>query len=123
VAYEGDLHVIPGLVASADLSADQFKIVKLDSNGKVALCTTLGGDHDGVLQNKPAAADRAASVGHLGVSKVLLGATVNAGANVSCRADSTGGPAASTHIVLGKAMEAGVAGDIVSVLLTKWVNP
>jgi hypothetical protein len=68
--------------AAADLSTKQYYGVKIDSSGKAA----LAGEGDiaiGILQNAPAALGRAASIAYGGVSKVVGGATVAAGARFS----------------------------------------
>ena len=71
--------------ASADLSADQYKAVQIDVNGRIALeAAALA--IAGVLQNNPDALGQAASVKHAGVTKAVLGATVAAGAEVEVNA-------------------------------------
>ena len=87
MAYESALCNIAGLTASGDLSADQFKFMKITAAG-VALNTTNGGFCDGVLQDKPEAADRAACVASSGVSKVKAGAAFAKGARLM--SDATG---------------------------------
>jgi hypothetical protein len=87
MAYEGKLETIPGLTAAGDLSADQFKFVTIGASG-VARNVTNGGYVDGVLQDKPAAAGRAATVANGGVSKTVAGAAVAKGAKVM--SDATG---------------------------------
>jgi len=64
--------------AAADLSAAKYYFVKVNSSGQVALC--LDGERpDGILQNKPAAAGRAAAVQITGESFIECGAAVTAG--------------------------------------------
>jgi hypothetical protein len=73
--------------ASGDLSTKQYLGVKIDTSGNVA----VAGEGDiavGILQNAPAATGRACTVATGGVSKVVGGATVAAGARFSF--DSTG---------------------------------
>lgn len=83
MTYFGNLNCIPGLKANADLSSYQFRFVKFTS-GKVTYCSTTGEQAIGVLQDKPAAADRAAAVaGYNGTTtKVEAGAAISAGADV-----------------------------------------
>lgn len=86
MAYE-----IPGftvtLEASADLSAAQHKFVKLDSNGQVAVCAAVTDKPIGVLQDKPAAIGRAATVMVMGISKVQGDANLAKGDQVGTSAD------------------------------------
>jgi hypothetical protein len=126
--------------ASADLSADQHKFVDLDANGKARLATAAGQKVLGVLQNDPAAADRAALIGYGGVTKVIAGAAIAVNAYVSTDAagkaratvavasgtghtktDDAGvaqDPLIGAHVV-GIALEAAAAdGDVIKVLLT-----
>ena len=77
MAFENPLYCPPGLVAGADLSAQQFRFVKLNGTGlQVVVCNAAGESAFGVLQDNPDAVGKAASVATLGVSKVLAGATV-----------------------------------------------
>ena len=85
MAYEGNLQIVPGLVAGADLSSDQFKFAVI-SAGDVIVNTVLGGPIDGVLQDKPDTAGKAVSLANLGVSKVLAGAPISKGARVESNA-------------------------------------
>jgi hypothetical protein len=73
MAYEADLKSIPGLVAGADLSSDQFKFVRITPSGAI-LNAVNGGPVAGVLQGKPAALGRDAQVAYAGVTKVKSGA-------------------------------------------------
>ena len=72
MAYE-----VPGTMltfqAAADLSAQQFRFVKLDANGQVAAISAVTDIPIGVLQDKPAAQGRACNVMLDGVSKVVGG--------------------------------------------------
>lgn len=86
MAYEGSLQSIPGQVAGADLSSDQFKFVRVAPAG-VILNTVNGGKVSGILQGKPTAG-QAAQVGFDGVSKVLAGAAFVAG--VELMSDANG---------------------------------
>lgn len=132
-AFEAPLFCVPGLNASADLSASQFRAVTVNSSSQVALAGTQGTVVVGILQNKPTAAGQAAQVMALGVSKVVAGATVAAGALVEC--DSTGraitavkstvntGDAGSASdpviggAAFGLAITGGAVGELISVLL------
>lgn len=75
MAYE-----IPGqqvsFQAAADLSAQQFRFVKLDANGQIAAITAVTDIPIGVLQDKPGAAGRAGCVMLNGISKIVGGANL-----------------------------------------------
>lgn len=80
MAYEGQCITLPGLTAAADLSTKQFYFVKKNTtDNQVALCSVDGEVVLGVLQNKPAAAGRAATVVVHGVTKVVASETLTAG--------------------------------------------
>jgi len=84
MAVELPLFKIPGLVASADLSAAQFKFVSLDASGDVQLATD-GDVVIGVLQNKPDAAGEPCEIVVAGLTKVKIGGTgFDAGDAVMC---------------------------------------
>ena len=67
-------------IAAADLTASQFLLMNIDSAGKAALAG-LAGRAVGVLQNNPDIA-QAATLGIAGVTKVVAGAAVAAGADL-----------------------------------------
>jgi len=94
MAYEGNLSTIPGLVAAGDLSSDQYKFVKMTASD-VAKNTTAGAAVDGVLQNAPAAAGRAATVADGGVTKLYAGDTIAKGNLIMSDANGKGIPAAA----------------------------
>lgn len=114
-----NLHSFP---ANADLSASQYCFVTLNSSGNVAV-TGASGDAIGVLQNKPAAAGRAAAVAIGGRTKMLLGGTVAKGAQVV--SDSTGRAvtAISGELILGICVEGGTVGLIGSIIFDRASNP
>lgn len=124
MAYEGNLDCIPGIVASADLSAAQFRFMTISATG-AALNTGSGAICDGVLQNKPDALGKAASVASRGVSKVEAGAVVAAGALVMSNTTGKAITATTGLTVLGRALEAAAAdGDLIAVSLdTSGVAP
>ncbi|HEY6965895.1 MAG TPA: hypothetical protein VI229_00375 [Burkholderiales bacterium] len=125
--------LVLSLIASGDLSTKQFKGVKIDTNGEVAVAG-LGEMCIGVLQNKPDARGREASVAVFGVSKMVVGtAGVTRGLPVGVDANGdaingekgqvdTDGNAQSNLALLGSnmigiALETGVDNDIVPVAL------
>lgn len=85
MAYE-----IPGfsitLVAGADLSAAQFKFVKLNSSGQAIVCAAVTDIPVGILQNKPTSG-REATIMVSGVSKVQGDADLTKGDQVGTSAD------------------------------------
>lgn len=102
--------------ASADLSASQFRFLQVNSSGQAALAGATG-IAVGVLQNKPPAAGRPATMGYTGVSKVIAGGTVAAGARVTSDANSAAITATTGDSVAGLALTGGVSGDLISVLI------
>ena len=113
-AYEANLET-RSLPAAADLSTKQYYAVLVNSSGQVALCGD-DGEFYGVLQDKPAAAGRAACVAVRGVSRVVLGGTVAQGALVNV--DSAGKivtVATGDRHAVGVCLVGGGAGDIGSI--------
>ncbi len=80
MALEAASFAIPALDADADLSSNQFQIVKMSATDKrVSLASVDGEVFLGVLQNKPNAAGKSATVVGLGVTKVIAGEALVAG--------------------------------------------
>lgn len=73
--------------ASADLSSYQYYFVEITADNTVGVVNALTDKPAGVLQNKPAAAGRAAVVRVLGVSKVSSDAALTYGATIGPSAD------------------------------------
>lgn len=114
MAHEEKVDVI-SLPAGGDLSANQFKFVKVNSSGQVVAC----GDGEaavGVLQNDPRAAGRDAAVAIAGVVKTKAEGTIAAGAAVASDADGGAVVAATGDVILGTAITGGASGDVISVL-------
>lgn len=115
MAFEQALQSITGLV-SADMTSKQFYIVK-GSTTSVTLCTA-GVQPLGVIQDTPAASGRPGKIGISGISKVVAGAAITAGAYVSSDSAGKAVTAASADFALGIARTAAAAdGDVISVLL------
>lgn len=117
---QGPYESIPGLLATGDLSSQQYKIVKLSTAtaGSVKVSAAATDDSIGVLQNDPVNGQPAV-VATGGVTKVLAEASVTIGAWV---ASSTTGRAKVTTTandnVVGMALDASSsAGDLIRVLL------
>lgn len=122
MANEDIRHALGWWIAAADLSAEQFKFVKLNSSGLVAKCDTLGEKSLGVLQNKPLINQSCeiVDVGGGGVTKVVASAAIAIMADVSTAADGRATTALTTHRRLGIALAAAAAaGEIIPVLLTQ----
>lgn len=104
------------LEAAEDLTASQYHLIVVDNTGKAALA---GADEAavGVVQNEPDAGE-GASVRVQGVTKVVAGAAVTAGAKVSADLNGAGVTAVAGHVVGIALTEASGAGAIFSVLLT-----
>lgn len=101
--------------AAADLSAGQFRGLVM-SGSQVAIAGA-GARIVGVLQNKPAAAGRAATIYSGGLTKAEMGATVAANADVAIDATGRFVTAAGSAAICGIAIEGGDVGDIGTVLL------
>lgn len=110
------------MLAAGDLSAHAGKIM---TKNAVADQIALSGGQDeviaGVLQNKPAAAGRAATVQVAGIAKVKAGGTVAAGDVVAPNATGLAikftPTAASVEWILGICMVGGANGEVIEVLI------
>jgi len=106
--------------ATADLSAHQYNAVMYYGSGKVGVAS--GGavqNYVGILANKPAAADRAASVAISGRYKARAGAAIASyGIPLASNASGRLVIATSGNIVVGYNVETAAAdGNIISVEL------
>lgn len=104
------------LPANADLSSYQYHCVDINTSGNVAVLASQGAKVLGVIQNKPAAAGRGATVCIFGVTKAELDGTVTVGDELTSAATGGVEEAASGDYVIGRALESGVSGDIISIL-------
>lgn len=125
MAWEKRSFTPPGLEANGDLSSSQFLAVAMTTtNNRVAVCSEIGQDGDGVLQNKPSAAGDAAEVMVLGVTKWIAGGTVTAGDLVKTDASgkcvtatkSLTGADVGDH-VMGKCIEGASANEYATILI------
>lgn len=114
MAYEESIKRIT-LEAGADLSAKQFFFVSVSADGQVDP-TGDGAHADGVLQNDPAAAGRAAEVAIGGVVRVKCGGTVTRGGPVASDANGNAVNPATGDVILGTALETGASGTIISMI-------
>ncbi len=115
------VYTVETFEAGQDLSAKQYHFVTMASDGQVDP-TGAGAAADGVLQNAPAAAGRAAAVAVVGRVKVLCGGTISANANVASNASGQAVAATTGNIVLGKALEAGAANQYITIDFFKGGN-
>ncbi len=103
--------------ASADLSAQQFRAVKIGSSG-AAVAGVNESNIAGILQNNPDAAGRAAIVQYKGVAQAQVGAAVARGALLATDANGDLITTATQADVVAVALEAGTgANSIIAVLL------
>lgn len=108
------------VIAGADLSAAQYKFVKLDSAAEAV----LAGDGEqafGVCE-VGAAEDNAATVVVTGKTMVKAGGTVTAGGAVGVDANGLCVDAAASDIIMGYATEAGVTNQIIAIELIQGGN-
>lgn len=104
--------------ASGDLSSNQYSAMVINSTGQAVLASGEGGDVVGVLQNKPDAANRAASIAVGGVTKALAAGTITRGSRVTI--DATGKFVAVTSgddWSFGVALDTGASGSIFPMLI------
>jgi hypothetical protein len=112
-------NLILSFTAAADLSAKQYKFVKLAS----ATTVNVAGSAEaaiGILQNKPTSG-QTAEVMIQGVSDLVVGTSGVAAVMDKIASDTNGdGTTDSTdkHIYNAIALETGVDNDVISVLLT-----
>lgn len=95
------------LAAGADLSAAQHKAVAV--GGTIAATSTAA---FGLLQNKPAASGRSATIGYAGQMKAYAGAAITAGATVMVTTSGFVITATSAGNVCGKALATAASGDL-----------
>lgn len=86
MAFDGPQIRIPGLTASADLSAKQFYFVKMSGEKTVTVCAGVTDKPIGVLQNNPVSGG-AATVCAIGVTKVSGDADLGYGDSIGTSAD------------------------------------
>ncbi len=106
---------ISGLTAAADLSARKHSFVAVSGAKQVNL-PSAGARADAVLYNDPASG-AAADLVVSGVAIVIAAGTISAGAYVTGDANGQAVAATTGDIQNGIALEAGAAGQYISVLL------
>jgi uncharacterized protein YjlB len=106
--------------AGADLSAAQFKFVKI-SGANVVVASSAGEQCIGVCI-VGGASGAAVTVTRGGSVMVTAGATISAGAAVSTDASGLAKAAATGNIIMGYAREAGVNGQVIEIELISGGN-
>jgi len=117
LAIEVNIFDMP-MKAAGDLSAKQYYGMKVSADFTVTTAGAADAALIGILQNKPAAAGRSASVRKVGISKVVLGGTVAAGDRLTT--DSSGKlikTTTSNNRYCAIAIEGGDSGDTVSAVM------
>jgi|SRR3990167_9659815 len=123
---EAAFRSIPGMKADADLSADQYRAVRMTGAFQVGLITNANAQRPfGILQDDPDAEGKGALVAYDGVCKARVGTGgVTAGDTLAVENDGdlitdvevADGGAVDLHHV-ATALETGAAGDVIFVLL------
>jgi hypothetical protein len=103
------------LVAGADLSAKQYFFVSVSADGQIDP-TGDGADADGVLQNNPDAAGKAAEVAIGGIVKVSCGGVVTRGGPVASDTNGEAVNPASGDVILGTALDTGADGGVIRMI-------
>lgn len=106
------------LEASGDLSANQFRFVKVNSSGQTEQATAAADAIVGVQQDKPKVQGEASGVLINGVSIMIAGGTVAAGAVVTTDAQGRAVAAATGNTGKGICLKGGAVGEQISVLIT-----
>lgn len=106
-------------VAGADLSEKQYTFVTCngvtaDGENRTVISPTAGGKVDGVVINNPKNT-HAATVVVFGRTKVKAAGTIAAGAEVQTNANGQVVTATGTNIRVGKALEAAVTNQIITI--------
>ena len=95
MAVEGGSVIDISLTADADLSAKQFRFVKMSSDGQVAVAAAATDNILGVLQDTDAdAAGKACAVRVAGETKLVAGGTIDEGQYLT--SDANGDAVATT---------------------------
>lgn len=118
MANYGQIINVPGLLAGADLSAYQYRPVKLASTaGEVVAATAVTDVVVGILQNDPADGEAAHIAGVGSVSLAKAGTSVlAAGAYLTCNSTGVAPTTVDNTAVMGRAINsAAAAGDLITI--------
>jgi hypothetical protein len=123
MAYEINAYSVKiTLVAAADFSTSgQYLLVKLDSNGKAALCSAATDRPIGVLQNAVKSAGEA-QVLLVGGTKLIAGGTIAIGDPLTVNSSGQAVKATigtdTTKYVIGTALTGGASGEIITAVIS-----
>jgi hypothetical protein len=104
MAYEANVKLVGTILAGADLTTYQGRLVDINSSGKVVLATN-GGYAVGVLANSPNLNEVAQVQELSGVANVATDGTLAMGELVAVGANGKATQAGTSDIVLGRALE------------------
>ncbi len=108
---------IPGLTASADLSAKQYHFVEVSGVRTVGSCNAITDVALGVLQNDPVSGG-AATVAVGGSTKIVAGGAITAGQRIAPKADGRAQTAVTTQYARAIALETSTTdGQIIECVL------
>lgn len=123
MAYEQYVYDISRQAAADYFTTSyQYYIMKLNSDARAELAGAANAASLGPLQNKPKIYE-AAEVRMLGISKVICGGNITIGNKVTGDSDSKAVEAAATEYYIGKALETGIDGRIISILMEHGYMP
>lgn len=127
MAYEIPGFKIGTLLAGSDLSAAQFTFVKLNSSSRVVAVTAATDVPIGILQNTPGSL-HAADVMAMGVSKLVAGGSLAAGALVGTDVAGKGstpvyGASGTALVVTGQVLEGNTAANGLVTVAFNCLNP
>jgi hypothetical protein len=105
------------LDAADDYEDEQFHIMYLSSEYTASLATGGSQMLVGILQNKPDAAAKACEIRRVGISKVVCGGVISVGDEITSDANGHAETATEGDRYVGIALEAGVEGRTISILM------
>jgi len=118
MAAERTGQTLPGIVASRDMTADQFKFIRIDGKGKAILAGD-GQSIVGVLQNKPSALEESAIIwGPGSVTKVVAGNNVTAGSRIASDASGLANAGSSGDYIVGNSLTAASTGELITLIIS-----
>lgn len=105
--------------AAGDLSANQYQFVRWSDADTVNISShDAAEDWVGVLQNKPNAAGRSATVQYAGETKIMASGNLTVNDLITTNGSGRATAATSGDMVMGRVLEtAGADGDIVRMLI------
>lgn len=111
-----DGHAFVTAKAAEDLSEKQHHLVKYNEAGEIVVCTEGAAGY--VLTDQPAEGEYGTVVVGSERQKAVAGASIKVGENLTSNGSGEliVAVAASGHLIVGIAREAGVSGDIVEIL-------